>query len=366
MADRLRVGIVGADANGQGWAPEAHFPALRALPEFEIAALCTTRPETARAAGERYGVADAMHDYRALCARPDIDVVSVVVRAANHHDIVMAALAAGKDVYCEWPLGATTEQAEAMANLARTNGVRNVIGLQAQCDPGLRHARDLIAQGYVGEVLAVNMVMLTTAAPERPSSKAWHAKLAGGVSALTIRGIHSLDALCFCAGEFAELSARVATRIKQWRVTDTGEMIDVETDDNVVVAGALVGGAEVSAHIAALPCATPGFRMDILGRDGALQLVSKDAPQRTANTLSASRGKAPLAPLAIPATYFEVPPETPIGPPVNVAHLYRRLARAIGDSTPVAPDFAHALRRHRLIDAIRQSSREGRVVRIAG
>ena len=71
MTEKLRVGIVGADAKGQGWAPLAHFPALRALPEFEIGALCTTREETARAAAERYGVPRAYHDYREMFASPE-------------------------------------------------------------------------------------------------------------------------------------------------------------------------------------------------------------------------------------------------------------------------------------------------------
>src|SRR5437763_1051848 len=132
---KLKVGIVGADAQGQGWAPIAHFPALRALPEFEIAALCTTRAESAAAASARYGVPLAYHDYRALCANPDIDVVSVVVRAPNHRDVVMAALAAGKHVYCEWPLGIDSAQAEEMAALALGQRVQAVVGLQARCDP---------------------------------------------------------------------------------------------------------------------------------------------------------------------------------------------------------------------------------------
>src|SRR5689334_5621553 len=143
MSDKLRVGIVGADAKGQGWAPLAHFPALRALPEIEIAALCTTREETARAAAERYGVPRAYHDYREMLASPDIDIVSVVVRAPNHHEVAMAALAAGKPVYCEWPLGVTTAQAEEMAALARAKRVATAIGLQARCDPALRYVRDL-------------------------------------------------------------------------------------------------------------------------------------------------------------------------------------------------------------------------------
>ncbi len=362
MTQKLRVGIVGADANGQGWAPLAHFPALRALPEYEIAALCTTREETARAAAARYGVPDAMHDYRALCARPDIDVVSVVVRAPNHYDVALAALEAGKHVYCEWPLAITTAQAATLVDLAQRQGVHTAVGLQARCDPTLRYARDLVAQGYIGDVLAVDMVMLTTGAPERPSSKLWETKEAGGVSALTVRGIHSLDALCLCVGELAELSARLATRIPQWRVTDTGAMADVEVPDNVLVHGRLASGAVVGAHIATLPAATPGFRLEIHGRAGALHIATSGAPQRDANKLAGAQGKAPLVPMEVPDSYREVPTGTPAGPPNNVAHLYRRLANAIRTGTPVEPDFAAGLARHRLMDAIRRSAREGRVV----
>lgn len=362
MTERLRVGMVGADANGQGWAPIAHFPALRSLPEYEIAALCTTRAETARAAATRYGVPDAMHDYRAFCARPDLDVIAVVVRAPHHYDVAMAALAAGRHVYCEWPLAVTTAQAEAMAALAQAQGVRTVVGLQARCDPTLRYVRDLVAQGFVGEVLAVDMVMQSTGAPERPSGKVWEAQESGGVSTLTVRGIHALDALCFCAGEFTELSARLATRIARWRVTDTGASVDVEVPDNVLVHGRLAGGAVASAHVATLPAATPGFRLAIHGRDGALHVATAGAPQRDANRLSGAQGKAPLAAMDVPASYCEAPPETPAGPPQNVAHLYRRFATAIREGTPATPDFATGLARHRLMDAIRRSAREGRVV----
>ena len=91
MNEKLRVGIVGADASGQGWGPLAHFPALAALPEYEIAALCTSRPETAKAAAQRYGIANAYHDVRDMASNDDIDVVTVAVRAPNHYDVAMAA-----------------------------------------------------------------------------------------------------------------------------------------------------------------------------------------------------------------------------------------------------------------------------------
>ena len=362
MTRTLRVGIVGADARGQGWAPLAHFPALRALPEIELAALCTAHADTAAAAATRYGIAKSFHDPRALAADPDIDIVSVVVRAPNHHDVVMTALEAGKHVYCEWPLAVETRQAEEMAALARSRGVRAVVGLQARVDPTLRYVRDLVAQGHIGDVLGVTMAMLSTGVPERASSKLWESVESGGVSALTVRGIHSLDALQLCVGEIADVSARLTTQVRQWRVTDTGAMANVEVPDNVVVAGALTSGATLSAHIATLPCATPGFRMEIHGRDGALHVSTPGAVQRDANALRGSQGRSPVAPMEVPAQYNEVPADVPAGPPHNVAHLYRRLVRGIVDGTPVDPDFDHAVRRHRLMDAIRKSSADGRTV----
>lgn len=356
----LRAGIVGADAQGQGWAPLAHFPALRALPEYEIAALCTAHQDTARAAAQRYGVTKAYHDYREMFASPDIDVISVVVRAPNHHEVVMAALQAGKPVYCEWPLAVTTPHAEEMATLARAKGVPAVVGLQARCDPTLRYAGDLIAQGYIGDVLAVTMVMMSPGMPERARSRMWERTLAGGVSALTIRAMHSLEALSVCVGELAEVSGRLATRIPRWRVSETGEMLDVEVPDNVMVSGTLRNGGVVSAHIATVPSATSGFRLEIYGSGGALIVSTGGAPQRDANKLMGAQGRAALAPLETPARYVEVPVDTPAGPPHNVAHLYRRLANAIRNGSAADPDFAHGVRRHRLIDAIARSSREGR------
>jgi len=360
MPSPVRLGIVGADATGQGWAPLAHFPALRALPEYEIAALCTAHADTARAAAQRYGVAKSYHDYREMFASPDIDAVSVVVRAPNHHEVVMAALQARKPVYCEWPLGADSTQAEEMAALARAQGVPTAVGLQARCDPTLRYVHDLVAQDYIGEVLAVTLAMISPGVPERARSRMWERTLAGGVSALTIRAMHALEALCLCVGELAKVSGRLATRTRQWRVAGTDELVDVEVPDNVVVAGELADGAIVSAHIATVPSATPGFRLEIYGSSGALAVSTGGAPQRDANKLMGAQGKGALAPMPTPVRYVEVPPETPAGPPHNVAHLYRRFARAIQSGSAVEPDFEHGLKRHRLIDAIAQSSREQR------
>src|SRR5436305_10074040 len=149
----LGVGIVGVSPV-RGWAATAHIPALRALPDYEIRALSAHSAESARAAGEVFGVDAVFSDHEQLVARPDIDVVAVTVKVPRHRELVCAALAAGKAVYCEWPLGRDLEDARAMAALAAKRGLRTVVGLQARQAPAIAFVRDLLSNGYVGDVLS--------------------------------------------------------------------------------------------------------------------------------------------------------------------------------------------------------------------
>src|SRR5881392_3759761 len=127
---RLGVGIIGVSPV-RGWAATAHIPALRALPSYEIRALSAHNVESAHAAGEVFGVNAVFSDHEQLVTQPDIDMVVVTVKVPHHRKLVSAALAAGKAVYCEWPLGRDLEDGRAMATLAAKQGVRTVAGLAA-------------------------------------------------------------------------------------------------------------------------------------------------------------------------------------------------------------------------------------------
>src|SRR2546421_6136488 len=156
----LGVGIVGVSPV-RGWAATAHIPALRALPDYQIRALSAHSAESARAAGEVFGVGTVFSDHEQLVTQADIDVVAVTVKAPQHRELVSAALAAGKAVYCEWPLGRDLDEARAMAALAAEQGVRTVVGLQGRQAPAIQFLRELLADGYVGEVLSTTMVGLS-------------------------------------------------------------------------------------------------------------------------------------------------------------------------------------------------------------
>src|SRR3989440_6796900 len=130
----LGVGIIGVSPV-RGWAAIAHIPALRALPNYQIRALSAHSAESARAAGEVFGVGAVFSDHEQLVTQPGIDVVAVTVKVPHHRQLVTAALAAGKAVYCEWPLGRDLDDARAMAALAAGRGWRTVVGLQARQAP---------------------------------------------------------------------------------------------------------------------------------------------------------------------------------------------------------------------------------------
>src|SRR5438093_5659804 len=132
----LGVGIIGVSPI-RGWASTAHIPALRALPKYEIRALSAHNAESARAIGEAFGVSAVFSDHEQLVSQPDIDMIVVTVKVPHHRELVSAALAAGRAVYCEWPLGRDLEEARAMAALAAEQGVRTAIGLQARQAPAI-------------------------------------------------------------------------------------------------------------------------------------------------------------------------------------------------------------------------------------
>jgi predicted dehydrogenase len=141
--ERIRVGIIGASMRN-GWARDAHIPALSALPEFEITAVSTSRRETANETAKHFGIPHAFADPYKMVQHPDVDLVSICVRVPFHHQLGMAALNAGKHLYCEWPLAATTEQAQQMRDLAVRVGVHHMVGLQARGAPAFNRVRDLI------------------------------------------------------------------------------------------------------------------------------------------------------------------------------------------------------------------------------
>lgn len=361
MPDPIRLGIIGASPT-VGWAHRSHLPAILASPEFELTGVCTTRMETAQESARQYGAKLAFDDYHDMLTHPDIDAVAVVLRVPAHHQITKDAINAGKHVFTEWPLGKDLNEARELADLAREKGVKVVVGLQARAAPAVLHMKELVENGYVGDVMACTMRLIRGGVLERPSGRTWQRDDSLGATTLTIAAGHSIDALRFVVGEFDQLSTVVSTQCSQWFETDTQKMLDVTAPDNILVSGRLANGAVVSVHVASLPWAGSGYQMEIYGREGTLIATSEDSPQLGPVRLQGAQKGDDLEYLEVPARHTFVLEGMPQGAPHNVGQLYYLFGQAIRGEAQRHPDFDTAVELHRLIDGIRQASDEGKTV----
>ncbi|MDX6595846.1 MAG: hypothetical protein QOI72_1228 [Solirubrobacterales bacterium] len=366
-ASTLGVGIIGVSPT-RGWAATAHIPALQALPNYEIRALSAHRAESARAAGEAFGVAAVFTDHEELVTQPDVDVVAVTVRAPLHRELVTAALAAGKAVYCEWPLGRDLDDARAMGALAGEQHVRTIVGLQARQAPAIGFVQELLRDGYVGEVLSTTMLGLSVLGGVLGEPNAYMLDATNGANVLTIAVGHSLDILCYVLGEFADLSALSDLRRPLITIEETGEQIVKTAPDQIAVMGTLTSGATASIHVRESVAGGTGFLWEINGTDGTLRITADAAqPQIYPLTVAGAQGPNEPVELAVPTALTHRWPELADlqgAPADNVGRAYAAFAADIDSGTHTVPDFADAVRRHEVIAAIERAAASGERVKV--
>lgn len=355
----LRVGMVGA---GGRWGPRAHVPALKGVPQAELYALCTAHADTAQAAADKLGVQRAYGSDAALYADKNVEASLIAVRVPAHYGLTKAAIDAGRHVYCEWPLGATTQEAEELAALARAKGVKSMVGLQRRCSPAYLYLRDLVRDGYVGQVLSVRMSQMGDGVLTRTPDRTWQRDASLGANTLTITFGHAIDAVCMVVGEFTEVSALVSTQVPQWFETGTNRYVDVTAPDNIMVQGRVAGGAIVNAYVGVHPYHGGGYRFEIYGKEGTLMMVGGGEAGEEANRkiMGGKKDDKALKELTVPEKYQWVPaPVRASGPGYDVGQMWVQFANAIRGTGAVESDFDHAVRRHRLLDAIRRASDTG-------
>src|SRR5438552_1897622 len=324
----IRVGIIGANPE-RGWAVEGHIPALRSLSnDFVITALSTSRRESADAASKMFGV-PAFDDHADLVRRDDVDVVAITVKVPHHLELASAALEAGKAVYCEWPLGNGLKEAQTLAALAKKKGVLAVAGLQARSAPSVAYVRDLVKQGYVGEVLSTSLIGSGMGwGPAVPAYNAYLNDKKNGATMLSIPMGHTADAMCYTLGEARELSATMTSRRKSSTIIATGERAPMTAEDQVLVTGLLDGGAAFSIHYRGGVSRGTNLLWEINGTDGDLQLTADGGhAQLFEMTLRGGNGaRSDLEVLPVPEKYRWAPPQPP-GLSTNLAEAYARFAR---------------------------------------
>ena len=254
MAERARVGLIGAGRIGRG-----HAAVLASrLPRAELVAIADARSEAARDAAEAARVGRWTGDAGELIADPGIDALVIASSTETHAPLIAAAAAAGKDVFCEKPIALDLATTDAALAAVAAAGVRLQIGFQRRFDVGYRRAKELIAAGDLGRIEFVRDAMRDPA----PPSPAYAAVCGGLFRDMTI---HNFDCVRWLMGEeVEELFAMGATLVDPMMF---GELGDVDT---AVVSLRFAGGG-----LAAIEnCRRSGFgydvRTEIFGSEGAL------------------------------------------------------------------------------------------------
>jgi predicted dehydrogenase len=254
-----------------------------------------------------------------------------------------------------------------MAALAAEQDVRTVVGLQARQAPAIALVRELLSDGYVGEVLSTTMVGLSVLGDVLVQPNAYMLDKTNGANVLTIAVGHSLDILNYVLGEFADLSAVSDLRRPLITIQETGEQVVKTAADQIAVIGTLTSGATASVHVREAVAGGTGFLWEINGTDGTLRITADAAqPQIFPLTVAGARGGDEPAELpAPPESTHKWPALTSLAgaPGYNVGRAYAAFATDIDNGTHTVPDFGDAVRRHEVIAAIESSAASGERVK---
>ena len=147
MENKLRIGVIGVGQIGQ-----VHLDNYKAIPEVEVVAISDRNETHAQRMAVRYGIPDSYSDFRELLKRPDIQAVDVCLHNNLHMPVSVAALQAGKHVYCEKPMAGSYRDAESMFQTAKAQGLKLSIQLSTLFSPETNAAKSLIDQGLLGRL----------------------------------------------------------------------------------------------------------------------------------------------------------------------------------------------------------------------
>jgi predicted dehydrogenase len=358
---KLRVGIISAN-----WGVETHLPAWRALgDEVEVAAICTSRRETAEAAAGAHGVPRPFWDFRAMCADPDIDIIDCGTRPRLRQEMVAAALAGCKHVVNQIPFAVSAQAAEAMADQQRRAGKVGIVAASILGLPQLGLMKRMIEEGYLGEVFQVgcrwNISLFNPPVPN--FAWPWFSDPAEGVGVTRNHGSHMLHAMLHLFGPIERATGEVETFVKEWS-PGAGETVQARTDATLTGLVRFRSGALGQVSTSWVAVDSPGFVIEAFGRDGYMRLSSEKYPSAHGTVLVAARANPQVRPTARPvplpdefltAGGARLEPE-PGSQVLSMARLYEGMLGAIRSGGEPLGSFTRAAEVQRIVEAFYAAS----------
>lgn len=228
---KLRIGLIGT-----GFMGKAHVFGFASaqkvfdLPmQLELHTVADVTEAAASRAASDFGFAHATAEWRRVIEDPEIDVVDITAPNALHKEMALAAIAAGKHVYCEKPLAPLAKDAREMAEAAEAKGVKTQVGFNYLCNPMLKLAKEMIEAGELGEIRGYRGLHAEDYMADASGAFTFRHDPAGG-GALADIGSHALATAEMLLGPITEVMGDCVTMIGE-RPDGKGGMRRVEVDD---------------------------------------------------------------------------------------------------------------------------------------
>ena len=367
MAARLRFGLIGSGYMGRAHAIALHSVAAAFGADYavECRTLADVTPERAREAAAALGFSAGTADWRSSVADPGIDVVDICTPNHLHAEMTLAAIAAGKHVYCEKPLALDMRESATIVAAARRAEVCNVIGFNYICNPMLQMARAMIAAGELGDVVSFRGSYLEDymSDPDVPYSWRCQRKLAGA-GALADLGSHLINMGRFLLGPIARVSANLRTVHDQRLDRGSNERRPVENEDMaqalIEFSSGVPGTMEISRIATGYKC---GLAVEVHGTRGTLlfdQERMNELKFYSAADVAGRRGFRTILAGPEHADYAAFCPAPGHGLGINDLKVIelRNLIRGIRSGGNAAPDFAEGLAVQQVMTAMELAAQQ--------
>ncbi|KAL9114406.1 MAG: hypothetical protein Q9227_001487 [Pyrenula ochraceoflavens] len=354
----LRLGIIGLSASPTAWASLAHLPHLLRNPSlYTITALCNSSRDAALSSISAHGLPSSTKAYGSpsdLAADPDVDVVVVSARVDLHYQLAKPCVQAGKDVLCEWPLGANSGQAKELAEMARKKGVKTGIILQGHWSGIMQKFKtELIDSAKLGTLTSVGGTFYSNTCENGRMSERYHylvdRKIGGNV--ISIHMMHWLETLSVVFGELEEgWSTTMGTYQKTVKVGDgEGWVQQKDTPDEVLLQGKYAEGPVLAVHLnTGPPCpGEPASKVVIHGIKGqAVIELPTGLSLHIAHSVNCRFVDFETGHVETINLGDDIGEETQRVPSLNVGKAYDAFAQGKG------LDWDFAVKRHQMVDEI--------------
>jgi predicted dehydrogenase len=353
----LRIGVIGV-----GFGATVQVPGFQSE-GWEVVALCSRRKERVEEAAAKLGIPDTTTDWRELIARSDLDAVSIVTPPAEHHEMALAALRAGKHVLCEKPFALNAQQAKEMRGAAEASGLTAMVTHEFRFAPQRAYVHDLIQQGYVGP-LHLLMFDQLIAIPMQPRPMGWSSQASSGGGFLGGLGSHNIDAWRHWFGEITGVGGKLAAFFPDRLNPETGAAVLADAEDTFSFVATFANGGLGTMTLSTAVAVHQGARVLVQGKEGTLSTPQPGFNPRPDGVVLGAKVGEQLQELPMPKEYraLEDDRDERLLP---FRLLVREFARGIREGTSPSPSFADGYRCQQVLDAVRESSATGRWVEIA-